>query len=90
MTYQLDTNADHITNAGARALIGGLRDKFCGLNKMYGVRYVRALAEVCKYQETDFYTYRMGLTTRKFRSQKEAGVFMEKTINDLFEFGILK
>jgi VIT1/CCC1 family predicted Fe2+/Mn2+ transporter len=90
MTYKLNTNADHITNQAARVLIGGLRDQFSGFNKMYGSRYIRALAEVCKYNETDYYTYQIGLTSRKFASQKDAGVFMEKTINDLFDLGIMK
>jgi hypothetical protein len=81
---------NHVTDEAAKALITKLRAEFSGMYKIYGARYVRALSEVCGYRETDYDTYQIGCTVRTFKSKQEAGVFMEKTINDLFALGIKK
>jgi len=84
---------DHIANDSARAAIQVLRDATTGFRKVYGSRYLEALAKVCKYSvgadaAGTYATLRNGLTVR-FLTAKSAGRYMEATINDYYALGIL-
>lgn len=82
---------DHIKNAAAKAFIGNIRAKYCGLTKTYGSRYMRQLEDVCGYvggATANGYIVTIGNTQKEFKAAKEAGLFMEAKINDLFDLGI--
>lgn len=85
-------NADHIKNAAARALVLSIRRKYCGITKIYGSRYMTQLETICGYMggaTRTGYTLTIKNTTKEFKTTKEAGLFMEATINDLFDFGLM-
>lgn len=86
------SNADHIANAAARAAILTIRRKYCGITKIYGSRYMTQLETLCGYNggaTRTGYVLTIRNTQKEFKTTKEAGLFMEATINDLFEFGLM-
>jgi hypothetical protein len=83
---------DHITDARAQAAIRDLRNKVSGLKKVYGIRYVAALAEACKYQigaDVNGYYIAKGGVWKRFATAKSIGLHMEATINDWYALGVL-
>jgi len=86
------SNADHINNAAARALVLGVRRKFCGITKIYGSRYMSQLETLCGYMggaTRTGYVLTISGVDKEFKASKDAGLFMEAKINDLFDLGIM-
>lgn len=85
---------ENISNPQAVEFLRVLRREYSGLTKVYGTRYLDALAKVCGYQVTNYgKTLVLGpknLTRKEFKSNRETGQFMESTIQDLVSFGIIK
>ena len=86
-------NFDNITNSAAVEFLRKLRNDYSGVSKVYGTRYLAALAKVCGYTVTNYgKTLILGpanATRKEFKANKEAGQFMEGTIQDLIGFGII-
>lgn len=83
---------DHITDERAQAAIKSIRDKVSGLHKVYGIRYVAALAEACKYEigaDRDGYYIAQNGVWKRFRTAKSIGLYMEATLNDRYALGVL-
>lgn len=82
----------HIADQAARVFIYQLRHQF-GIGAtgvVYGARYVRQLAQLCKYNQVGHFAYQVGLRVRNFKSAREAGQFMENTIDGLFQLGVMR
>lgn len=82
---------DHIADVRARAAIKAIRENSSGITKVYGIRYIAALAEVCKYQigaDAAGYYIAIGGVWKRFANAKSIGLYMEATINDLYALGI--
>lgn len=81
------------TNASAIAFIMAIRLNGDNYMKTFTLSYARELAKVCNYIVADSgKSLILGMankTKKEFKSNKEACRFMESTINDLFNLGIL-
>lgn len=85
---------DNLANPVAIEYLRLVRRKYSGLQKVYGSRYLDALAKVCGYRvANDGKTLVLGpqyLTRKEFKSKKESGQYMESTIEALADLGIIK
>lgn len=97
MNKYAHTTTDHITNERARKVIDQIRNKTSGLYKVYGSRYLAALAKQCNYRGVDAIHTKDGggfvLTlasgiTKRFPTAKSVGLWMEGTINDWYALGV--
>lgn len=97
MNKYAHTTTEHITNETARKVIDAIRAKSSGLYKVYGSRYLAALAKECKYNHISavhivdgggfVLTLANGIT-KLFPTAKSVGVWMERTINDWYALGV--
>jgi hypothetical protein len=87
------TTTEHIANETARKVIDAIREKSSGLYKVYGSRYLAALAKECKYRDVcamhvadgGGFVLTLGNGIKKrFSTAKDAGLWMEGTLNDWY------
>lgn len=90
-------NTSHIIHPIAKELIASIRSVNCGLTKVYGSRYLQALAGVCNYRvypELIEGKVKQVIIVKGSKylkdSPSEAALFMERTIDDWYQLGILK
>lgn len=89
------SNTGHIVHPVAQALIKGLRDVNCGLTKVYGSRYLQALANECGYRtfpkliEGKVKQVLIVRGTEQLKdSPKDAALYMERTLDSWCQLGI--
>jgi hypothetical protein len=97
MNKYAHTTTEHITNERARAVNDVIRAKSSGLYKVYGSRYLAALAKECNYRDVSamhvvngggfVLTLANGIKKR-FPTAKDAGLWMEGTLNDWYAMGV--
>lgn len=83
---------EHITDERARAAVKSLRDSVSGVRKVYGIRYIAALAEACKYvigADAAGYYIAKGGVWKRFATAKSIGLYMEATLNDWYTLGVM-
>jgi hypothetical protein len=97
MNKYAHTTTEHITNETARKVVDAVREKSSGLYKVYGSRYLAALAKERKYKHissvhvADGGGFVLTLTngiTKRFPTAKSVGLWMEGTINDWYALGV--